>query len=321
MSEIQMTLFQESASEWSNESYKSNLSEWSHSRRETLEQCARKYYYQYYGPNRRTAKNDPQKEKLRFLKKLQNRHMRTGKILHRIIKTYLTKLQDGRELSFNWLQQMGLADFQKDIRFSQKYKHGTPLPGEKYPPTLLLEFYYGFPDAEFLCAEAEKRLIAALTNFITSQNLTQYREGARKASALIEKPARLKEVDFTLKGTIDLAYREDDRVVIVDWKSGSAGSSDDSLQMLAYAWWAKQEFKCPADHITSYKVHLADSTVSTFNVSEKALMRVEMRILQDLDRMREADKYGVRGVAEAFTPCAQPKVCEMCQFQEICPKE
>lgn len=31
------------------ESRESNFSEWSHSRRETLEQCARKYYYLYYG--------------------------------------------------------------------------------------------------------------------------------------------------------------------------------------------------------------------------------------------------------------------------------
>ena len=321
MDEKQLSLFEESEIEWRTESHKSTFLEWSYSRRGTLEQCPRKYYYEYYGSNLNTAKNDPQKEKLRFLKKLQNRHLRTGKILHRTIKTYLKKLQDGKQLSFNWLQQMGLADFQKDIRFSQKYKHGTPLPDEKYPPVLLLEFYYGFPDAESLCAEVEEQLITALTNFITSQNLTQYREGGRKASALIEKPARLKEVDFALKGTIDLAYPERDNIVIVDWKIGSANNSDDSLQMSAYTWLAKQEFKRPVKYITSHRVHLVDDTVSTFNLSEKGLRRVEARILQDLDRMQEVDKFGKRGRVEAFTPCAQPKVCEMCQFQEVCPKE
>ena len=121
----QLTLFGESEIEWGTESDKSIFSEWSYSRRGTLEQCARKYYYQYYGSILRKSNNDPQKEKLHFLKKLQNRHLRTGEILHRIIKTYLKKLQDGKQLLFNWLQQMGLADFQKDIRFSQKYKHGN----------------------------------------------------------------------------------------------------------------------------------------------------------------------------------------------------
>ena len=321
MSEIQMSLFEERKIEKPSKSENPAFSKWSYSRRGTLEQCPRKYYYEYYGSNLNTAKNDPQKEKLRFLKKLQNRHLRTGEILHRIIKTYLKKLQDGKQLSFNWLQQIGLADFQKDIGFSQKYKHGTPLPDEKYPPALLLEFYYGFPEAESLCAEAEERLIKALTNFITSQNLAQYREGARKASALIEKSAGLKEVDFTLKGTIDLAYREGDTVVIVDWKIGSAGNSDDSLQMSAYTWLAKKEFKCSVECITSHRVHLVGDTVSTFNVREKDLRRIEARILQDLERMQELDSYGKQAIVEAFTPCAQPKICALCQFQEICPKE
>ena len=80
-----------------------------------------------------------------------------------------------------------------------------------------------------------------------------FREGAGEASALIESPIHSKERHFTLRGTIDLTYREGDRVVIVDWKIGGAGSSDDSLQMLAYAWWAKQEFKCPVDYITPHR--------------------------------------------------------------------
>ena len=317
----QITLFGESEIEWGAESDQSIFSEWSHSRRETLEQCARKYYYQHYGSNQRTAKNDPQKEKLHFLKGLQNRHLRTGSILHLVIRTYLKKLQQGKWWSLGWLLQWARKIYREDIEYSQQYERGSPIPDGDYPPGLLLEFYYGFPDAEFLCAEAEKRLIKALTNFITSQNVVQFREGTGKASALIEKRVHLKAAHFTLRGAIDLAYREKDRVVIVDWKIGSAGSGDDSLQMLAYAWWTKQEFEIPVDRIIPHRVHLADNTVATFNVSEKALTRVEARILQDLEWMRKADNFGRRGLAEAFTPCAQPKVCALCPFQEVCPKE
>lgn len=303
------------------EAPESNLSEWSYSRRETLEQCPRKYYYQYYGSNLTKAKDDPQKKKLHFLKALQNRHLRTGGILHLVIKTYLNKLQQGEEWTLDPLLRWARKLYRTDLEYSRRYKHGTPLSDKKHPPALLLEFYYGLPNAESLCAAAEKRLITALTNFITSQNLAQFRSGAGKASALIEESARLKASRFTLSGKVDLAYWEGTRIVIVDWKIGSAGSSDDSLQMLAYAWWAKQEFKCLSDCITPHRVHLADNTVSTFNVSEKGLTRVEARILQDLERMQEADNYGRRGLVEAFTPCAQSKVCALCPFQEVCPKE
>ena len=317
----QMTLFGESESEWNNESHKSKLSEWSYSRRGALEQCPRKYYYQYYGSNRRTAKNDPQKEKLRFLKKLQNRHLRSGDILHFVIRWYLKKLQQGKQLSLDWLLQWALDTYRKDIKYSQQYEHGTALSNDIRHPKLLLEFYYGLPDAESLCADTEKRLITALTNFITSQNLAQFRKSAGKVSVVIEDRAQLKEVHFTLTGRVDLAYREGDNVVVVDWKIGSSGSSDDSLQMLAYALWAKQKFECPLDSLTLHKVYLEDNTISTFHVNEKDIARVEARILQDLEWMQEADNFGRRGLVEAFTPCAQPKVCALCQFQEICPKE
>lgn len=321
MDTIQMDLFGATGIEFPTKSKKPIQLKWSFSKRGMLEQCPRRYYYHYYGSNKNIAKNDPQKENLRFLKKLQNRHLRTGDILHYVIRWYLMELQEGEHLPLNRLLQWALDDFRKDIRFSQQYKHGTPLPDEKYPPTLLLEFYYSQTDVESLCSEAEGRLIRALTNIVKSQTFAQFREGATDPSALIEESARMKNDYFALSGKVDLAYRKDDRFVIVDWKTRSSNSSDDSLQMLAYALWAKQKLECPLDALTLHRVYLEDNNFSTFHVGEKDIARVETRILQDLERMQEADNYGKRGLVEAFTPCAQPKVCELCQFQEICPKE
>lgn len=267
------------------------------------------------------SNNDLQKEKLNFLKKLQNRHLLSGKKLHSVIKAYLKKLKEGEQWTLEGLLSWARRIYRSDLKYSQEYEHGTMLPDDKYPPTLLLEFYYGWSNAESLSIQAEERLITALTNFMESKKIDQFREGAGDTSAMIEKPIHLKEVNFTFRGTIDLAYWKGDRVVIVDWKIGSAGSSDDSLQMLAYAWWAKQEFKRLVDCIIPHRVHLADDIVSTFNVNENALTRVEARILQDLERLQEADKYGKQGRVEAFTPCAQPNICKLCQFQEVCPKE
>ena len=321
MDTMQMDLFEIVGIDIPTKSKKPTQLKWSFSKRGMLEQCPRRYYYEYYGSNLTAAKNDPQKEKLRFLKKLQNRHLRTGDILHYVIRWNLMKLQEGEHLSLNRLLQWALNDFRKDIKFSQQYKHGTPLPDEEFPPTLLLEFYYGQSNAESLCSEAEERLIRALTNFAKSQNFAQFREGVTDPSALIEESARMKNDYFTLSGKVDLVYRKNDKYVIVDWKTGGSNSSDDSLQMLAYALWAKHKFECPLDTITLHRVYLEDNTFSTFHVGEKDIARVEARILQDLERMQEVDNYGKQGLVEAFTPCAQPKVCELCQFQEICPKE
>lgn len=321
MSSIQLALFDKSKTERIPEPDKPTFLEWSYSRRGVLEQCPRKYYYQYYGPSLKKSNDDPQKEKLRFLKQLQNRHLRTGKLLHSVIRTYLKKIRQGEQWSLDRLLSWARKMYCADLVYSREYKSGNRIPDGDHPPASLLEFYYDLPDAEPVCIEAGRRLITALTNFVQSQNFAQFRESAYQTTTQIEKPMRLKESRFTLKGTVDLIYWEDDRVVIVDWKVGSAGNSDDSLQMLAYAWLAKQEFGIPVDRITLHRVHLANDIVSTFNVTEKDLKRTKAKILQDLEQMQTAHHFGQQWIADAFTPYAYPRVCELCQFQEVCPKE
>ena len=321
MSSIQLDLFDQSKTERIPEPDKPTFLEWSYSRRGVLEQCPRKYYYQYYGSSSKKSNDDPQKEKLHFLKKLQNRHLRTGSLLHLVIRTYLKKLQQGEQWSLDWLLSWARKMYWADLEYSREYENRTGIQDGDRSPTLLLEFYYDLPDAEPFCTEAGRRLITALTNFAQSQNFTQFRESACQTTTQIEKPMRLKESRFTLKGTVDIIYWEDDRVVIVDWKIGRAGNSDDSLQMLAYAWLAKQELRIPVDRIVLHRAHLADDIVSTSNFTEKDLKRVKAKILQDLEQMQAAHLFGQQWSADAFTPYAQPKVCALCQFQEVCPKE
>ena len=317
----QLTLFDTDEIRWTPLKCSSKFSKWSYSRRNVLEQCARRYYYQYYGSLLKTSNNDPQKVKLNFLKNLENRHLRIGKILHSVIKTYLYKLQNEEHWSLDRLLSWSQKMYGKDLAFSRQYEHGNPLPKGDYPPILLLEFYYGWSDAGSLCSNAGERLITALTNFITSRNFARFREGATDPSALIETFTKMKNNYYSLDGKVDLAYMKDDKTIIVDWKTGGSSSGDGSLQMLAYALWARQKFECPVDAIKLHKVYLEDNTFCTYHIGEKDIARVEARILQDLERMQEADNYGKRGLVEAFTPCAQPKVCRLCEFQEICPME
>ena len=317
----QLTLFDTDEIRWTPLKCSSKFSKWSYSRRNVLEQCARRYYYQYYGSLLKPSNSDPQKEKLNFLKNLENRHLRIGNILHSVIRTYLYKQQNGEQWSLNRLLSWSRKIYSKDLAFSRQYEHGNPLPKDDYPPVLLLEFYYGWSDAESLCSNAEERLIAALTNFMTSRNFAQFREGATDPSTLIEAPTNMKNNYYSLSGKVDLAYMKNGKVIIVDWKTGGSSSGDDSLQMLAYALWVKHRFECPVDAIKLHKVYLEDNTFSTYHIGEKEIARVEARIIQDLERMQEAENHARRGLVNAFTPCAQPKVCELCQYREICPKE
>ncbi len=294
---------------------------WSYSRRSLLERCPRAYYYQYYGANRNTARAEPLKERLHFLKSLTNRHLRAGDIVHLVIRTYLNKLKEKDvwevDRVLNWARQI----FQKDYAYSSKYRPTDPRSRDRFPPALLSEFYYNIDDAESLFRESQTRMLSALRNFIENPTFANFRDGSCDSNALIEKSVSVKSGHFSLRGKLDLAYSNGDRVAVVDWKIGKSEGGDDSLQLLSYALGAIKEFDCQPNRIDLYRVHLSDSVIVTFRVSEREVMRAEGRIIQDIERMEAMHRYGKQAVADAFTPCGQPLICKQCSFQEICPKE
>ncbi len=322
----QLTLFnlQDVCSVTHQPSAKSSQIKWSYSRRSLLEQCPRRYYYQYYGATKRTANTDSHKQTLHLLNKLSNRYLRIGEIAHLVIRTYLTRQQQGEEWTLNRVLRWAQSIYHRDLEYSRQYKQKN-LPSFQSSsnnlPAILLEFYYGFDNAEVLWAESEEQLLTALTNFIKSPEFAPLRTGGSQANALIEKRISLKKEHFSIGGQIDLAYPDNDRFAIADWKIGGASGGNDSLQLLSYAFWVREKFSYASDSIDLYQAHLASNQVSPFVVHDKEILRTKARIIQDLEKMRTIDNYGRNGIAEAFTPCGQPRVCNLCPFQESCPKE
>ena len=320
----QMTLFETEATQPLPETArKSSQIEWSHSRRDLFERCLFWYYGSYYGARKGTANSEPRKEQLRFLKKLDNVNLRAGSLMHLVIRTCLQHSKKGSrwtvERALSWAQEI----YNQDLEFSRKYLPGTPLPGGNNAPVLLMEFFYGFAEAEELWEKSVTRLRKALINFFTNPELERFHYGALHPDSLIEKTVRLKDRHFNLRGQIDLAYPEDERRVVLDWKIGATdGESNDSLQLLAYALAAVEDLGCVPESIDLYKVHLGDGDgkVTAYTVQDRQIQSARARIIQDTERMRSMDQYGRDGVSGAFTPCGQLPVCRMCPFQALCPK-
>jgi hypothetical protein len=297
--------------------------EWSHSRRDLFERCLFWYYGSYYGARKGVAKSEPRKEQLRFLKNLANINLRTGTIMHLVIRTCLHHSKKGDpwtlERALSWAQEI----YDQDLKFSRQYRPGAPLPSGDNSPVLLMEFFYGFPDAGELWEKSAGRLRKALTNFFTNPEFKRFHRGACHPDSLIEKTVRLKGRHFNLRGQIDLAYPEEDRQVVLDWKIGAAdGQSSDSLQLLSYTLAAVEEIGCAPESIDLFKVHLGDGDgkITAYTVRDHQIQSAKARIIQDTERMRSMDQYGRDGVSAAFTPCDHRRVCRMCPFQALCPK-
>lgn len=289
--------------------------QWSYSRRGTLEQCPRRYYYQHYAANSRTAKAETNKKKISSLKQLTNRYLRTGNILHLVIRTYFKHRQQGKEPSWDRLLSWAADIYQRDLEYSIHQSSSTKTT---FKPVTLLEFYYNYLDARTLWQESLEQLLIALKHFFTSPTLEPFRIGGSRSGALIEKRITLKEKHFTACGQIDLAYPDNSRTVLADWKIGTPNSGNENLQLQVYALWLAQQFQSPSNCIDLYQVHLKNDCVSAFTIQDKDLQRAKSRIIQDLERMQVVDRYGQNAVVDAFTPCKQQRVCNLCPFQEVC---
>jgi hypothetical protein len=279
--------------------------EWSYSRRSLLEQCPRRYYYQYYGSTSRKAKGESQKETLRFLRALSNRYLLAGKILHSVIREY-----------FNEKFASGVESVPDELLNRTQYRYRRA----KQNSQVLLEFYYDLPDAEELYIQSEAELLNAVTNFINNPALLPFRQGGSQQEARIEKRFKVNIGPILGIGQSDLVYPDGSKIVIVDWKM-RPGAANEILQLAFYALWATKEYGCSLDNIALYKVHLSTNDIVPLIILPENLERTKARIIQDVEIMQMLEKYGKEANARAFTPCGHALVCALCQFQGVCHKE
>ena len=315
----QLSLFEEEATQISVQEAIQDIT-WSYSKRSTLERCTRQYYYNYFGANKLTAKQEPAKEALHFLKNsVKSRHLLSGGALHTVIKTYFLHARKGDIWNVDRLISFAQKIFRDSWAYSRAHPDGKVNLNEKYPPILLEEYYYEHPEAEDLCAAEESRLIDAVYSLATEDIYEQFRVAGTTPGALIEYTFKLTGFPCKVSGQIDLACQGDGKVTIVDWKLGvEDATGDNSLQLAAYGLWATNYFSCRPDMLYVCKAHLSSNEIVGFRVNAQALAAARARIIQDAERMAVLEKYGKEAVVEAFTRCGKPLVCNMCVFRRVC---
>ena len=296
---------------------------WSYSRRSTLEQCARKYFYEYYGANKRYSKHDEtRKSKLRFLKKLVSRHELAGQIVHRTMANYF---RYSRQAAPNVKEMQKDADkqFAKALEDSRAFINGNSTSSDYSTLTVLLEFYYRRKDAEDGCIEVRDRMLSSLFAFATSSSYREARvEGSKPGASIERRFKRLNGFQCSVEGVIDLSYIIDNVIVVIDWKTGLPSSgSDDSLQLLTYAFWASEQFSYLPKSVVILKGYLSSGELIPFQATKDILASARARILQDAERMLSMDSYGRSDQESAFTPCGQQKICALCPYLEMCQRQ
>ena len=290
---------------------------WSYRRRESVEDCTRRYFFQYYSRNLKDAEL---RGKVELLKATKNRHLRAGQIVHLVIGTYFKKLKVGRSLSPDWLTQWAKNLFLEDRNYSRHIRGGGKPSDQKYPPVILDEIVNGKEGHNALISQAEGQIIAAIRNFFGPAFSAVRTLGASR-DAYVEHKLSLEGFPVPVRGKVDLAVRDSTLVRVIDWKLGaSSDGGAESLQLATYGLWTRSEFGVPDENVRVAKAHLLTQEVAEFKADSNALTNARIRILQDIERMAILHRYGREGAIEAFTPNPQKGLCQLCQFLAVCPE-
>ena len=277
---------------------------WSASRYDKFLTCLRQYYYHYYG------KFDPEfpAGKIKHLKNLTSIPMETGSIVHGIIAVILNRL-----LKTN--SEIDRGRFEKFIE--RQVVHDLSRRA-------FLEVHYSEMD-EVLTSDLLPAVRECLWNFLDSPRLEWVREMALKSGDwMIEPPgygeARMSGLKVYCK--VVFLFAVDERVVILDWKTGKQDVEKHGKQLLGYSAWAMYHLGVSAagiDPVTGYlrpeyrEVCLSPTEVDLNNFMTRMGEETEemYSFCRDVPQNLPLDR-------EEFPMTGGTGLCRYCSFRELC---
>ncbi len=296
---------------------------WSANRSSVFQECKRKYYLQYYGFwggwNR---SSDEQTRQIYVLKKLQNRYMWVGIAVHETVEHILKHLRGGRVLSRENVVEDMLNNMREQFRESREGKYKI----DPKNTTGLTEHEYGvdLPDSEW--ETIRNRGKQCVNNFYNLDLFRELQSSPPEEWLAIEGDlnARDNTVDSFNIGNLkiwlklDFAYRNGDRVHIVDWKTGH--SDPDFRQLYCYGYYAWKEWGFQPEQVDLKMVNLLEPDITAESLSMDKLEQLEREIQEDVVSMKDLLVNPEENTArmEDFPKVDDLSTCRRCRFRKIC---
>ncbi|MBN2572567.1 MAG: PD-(D/E)XK nuclease family protein [Ignavibacteriales bacterium] len=292
---------------------------WSYSKSDVLNQCARKFYYKYYGSLKTKALNEPYKERLIALNRLSNKYMIQGKIIHDVIKNYFKYYKQKKPWDVNKLIWWANKVYNEAIEYSKKFKIGQD--EDNYPPSVFKEINILGNSWSEIKEEGEEKITTSLTNFFNSEKFTFLKTGGELNNSLIEDSTKF-TIEDTIKvdGKIDIAFEQNGLFHIADWKTGKEEYQETSLQLIIYAFWSINEQKKILDNINIFKAYLFINELDILKLTETEVLRGKLRIIQEANKLNVLETFATNSNVDAFSKRNEVAICNLCPYQEICEK-
>lgn len=296
-----------------------NTFSWSLSRDTVFRECARKYYFRYYGHwgGWDREKATERTRQLYVLGKLATRPMWIGQVVHECIATSLKNLSRGaRVLDVREILDITRKRMRNDFRASRDKKYWTN--PKKFCGLFEHEYEVDVTDEEW--KEAAETVDRCLENFYASESYRTLQSTKSGDYLGVEELSSCPFEDVEMLVRLDCATRESDRIVIWDWKTGRRGGSPDMVQMACYAFFARSKFGVPLPHIVTRLHDLYHDKVYQQTIGASELNDILSYIRGSIKDMRSLldDPADNTASEERFQKLNRESTCLRCNFFRVC---
>jgi len=291
---------------------------WSHSRRQTFQECPRMYFWQYYGSHNGWEDSASELARKAYrLKQLGSLPLEIGNAIHSAAAFAIQSARSSGGIpSLDTLHTKTRNDLNRAYQESQDRDAWARRPRYR---KMLHEFYYGTGLSDRAIEEARQRLSTCLANLLACQS---FREGIAAPHVEVREVERLDTFDFhgtPIYGVPDMLYRlGDDTWIVTDWKTGQENVHWNQLGV--YALYVQQRYGVPAPNILARIEWLATGRTDEHAFSQDELEACKVSILDSLTGMQryllEPDVNRPRE-REAFPLKEDVSLCRYCKFYEL----
>lgn len=293
---------------------------WSKSRNGVFEECKRRYFYQYYGAwGGWEPGASEEARRLYVLKQLATRQMWAGRIVHDAIEMALIAMRDGRGMPVEAFVADVIARMRTEWRASRDGRYR-----ENPRSCALFEHEYALDVAPAAWQMVKTNVETCLRNFFGLPLLKRIR-GTPPEHWSIEHWSR----SFEFEGTPmwiapDFGFWSgDDRLVLVDWKSGGGDADGTAFQLGCYALYAAEVLGVPPARVDLVEVNLRERAETAHHWDDDQLESVRERLRLSIRAMKAylADPVANVAVMADFERTEELRICRWCNFRAVCRPE
>ena len=301
---------------------------WSKSRAETLDHCARKYWWTYYGSWGGWSSDAPKEAREAYmLKNLHSRWTWAGSVVHSAIEDVLRRVQGSKaqgELDLDGGKALDADDVVAGVtrRMRAEFRDSRDGRYRADPKRVvgLVEHEYATAVADSEWKEMNRRAVEGVRHFLSSEIY---------ASIETSDPATwlpFETLDsFDFEGTpvwaaLDFARRTPEGAEVYDWKTGDDRVEENRLQLVCYALYVESKHAVPADRVVCRLFYVNSGTIFSWTPTADDLSAAKASMRESIAEMRRRLQAG--GPPEpnrlAFPMTEDVTKCSSCAFRRPC---